>query len=127
VKKVHSPATRIVGVAAENSMALASAMSAGSVVEVPHIDTLADGCAGAIDDDSITLPLARNLVDEVVVCTEHEIRAALGLIFSEERLFVEGSAALALAGRLKTGRTDERSAVVFCGANINPAQLRQSL
>jgi threonine dehydratase len=125
VTKVHSPATRIVGVAAENSMALASAMSAGSVVEVPHIDTLADGCAGAIDDDSITLPLARNLVDEVVVCTEHEIRAALGLIFSEERLFVEGSAALALA-RLKTGRTDERAAVVL-GANIDPAQLRESL
>jgi threonine dehydratase len=127
VTKVLSAATQIVGVAAENSMALAAAMCAGRVVEVPHLNTLADGCAGEIDEDSITRPAARDLVDEVVVCTEHEIRAALGLIVREKRLFVEGSAALALAGRLKTGRTDEPSAVVFCGANINPAQLRQSL
>jgi threonine dehydratase len=127
VMKALSPETRIIGVAAENSMALAAAMSAGRVVEVHHLETLADGCAGAIDEDSITLPLARDLVEEVVVCSEQEIRAALGLIVREERLLVEGSAALALAGRLKTGRIGERSSVVLCGANMDLALLRELL
>jgi threonine dehydratase len=121
VMKSFSPRTRIVGCAAANSMALAAAMDAGKVVEVEHLPTLADGVAGGMDDDSITLGLARSVVDEVVVCSEDEIAHALARLAVEEHLLVEGAAGLALAGLLKqAGRhRDQTNVVVLCGGNFN--------
>ena len=77
VLKSFSPQTRVFGVAAQNSAALAAAMAAGRVVETEHLDTLADGVAGGMDEDSMTLPLAMSVIDEVVTCTEAEIADAL--------------------------------------------------
>ena len=73
VLKSFSRHTRIYGVAAQNSAALAASMAAGRVVETEHLDTLADGVVGGMDEDSITLPLALSVIDEVVTCTEAEI------------------------------------------------------
>lgn len=125
VLKHHRPATRIIGIAAENSAALAAAMAAGEVVEVPHLPTLADGVAGGIDDNTVTLPLARAAVDEVVRCSEQEIEAATLDILLKENLVVEGAAGLALAGFLKTRERHENAVnvVLLCGGNIDARKL----
>jgi threonine dehydratase len=121
VLKSFSPHTRIYGVAAQNSAALAAAMTAGRVVEVEHLDTLADGVAGGMDEDSITLPLALSVVDEVVACTEAEIAVALKELAFKENQIVEGAAALALAGFLKVSECckGQTNIVVLCGANFD--------
>ena len=64
VLKAFSPSTRLVGVSAVNSAALAASIRAGYNVEVTHSDTLADGCAGGVDEGSITLPLGRGPTEE---------------------------------------------------------------
>jgi threonine dehydratase len=71
-------------------MALAAAMEAGKVVDVEHLPTLADGVAAGMDEDSVTLGLARSVVDEVVTCSEVEIAGALARLAVEEHLLVEG-------------------------------------
>jgi threonine dehydratase len=121
VMKSFSPHTRIIGCAAANSMALAASMKAGQVVEVNHLPTLADGVAGGMDEDSITLGLARTVVDEVVVCSEDEITAALARLAVEEHLLVEGAAGLALAGLLKQPDRyrGQVNVVILCGGNFN--------
>ena len=121
VLKSFSPHTRIYGVAAQNSSALAAAMTAGRVVEVEHLDTLADGVAGGMDEDSITLPLALAVIDEIVACTEAEIAVALKELAFKENQIVEGAAALALAGFLKVARRckGQTNIVVPCGANFD--------
>jgi threonine dehydratase len=121
VLKSFSPGTRIYGVAAQNSAALAASMIAGRVVETQHHDTLADGVAGGMDGDSITLPLAVSVVDEVVTCTEGEIASALRDLAFKENQIVEGAAALALAGFLKVSDRcrGQRNVVVLCGANFD--------
>ncbi|MFC1459778.1 pyridoxal-phosphate dependent enzyme [Microvirga arabica] len=121
VLKSFSPGTRIYGVAAQNSAALAVSMKAGRVVETEHHDTLADGVAGGMDEDSITLPLAVSVVDEVVTCTEAEIVGALRDLAFKENQIVEGAAALALAGFLKVAERcrGQRNVVVLCGANFD--------
>ncbi|KAL4948732.1 tryptophan synthase beta subunit-like PLP-dependent enzyme [Aspergillus filifer] len=88
----------IYGVAATNSKALAESIAADKVVDVEHRATLADAVAGGIDDDTITLPLAMDVVDEVVERREEEIKDALRRLAWEGNMIVEGSAALALAG-----------------------------
>jgi threonine dehydratase len=121
VLKAFSPNTRVYGVAAQNSAALAASMMAGRVVETEHHDTLADGVAGGMDEDSITLPLAVSVVDEVVTCTESEIADALKDLAFKENQIVEGAAALALAGFLKVAERcrGQRNVVLLCGANFD--------
>lgn len=125
VFKSHSPATRIIGVAAGNSAALAASMKAGRVVEVEHHPTLADGVAGGIDNDSMTLPLARATIDDIIHCSEAEIAAALKDLVLRENLIVEGAAGLAYAGFLKSAprAADAVSVVVLCGANVDPHKI----
>jgi len=121
VMKSYSPDTKIIGVAAENSAALAASMKAGRIVEVEHHPTLADGVAGGVDADSMTLPLAMAAIDEVIQCSEAEITAALKALVLTENMIVEGAAGLAYAGFLKRKPTksDSVNVVVLCGANVD--------
>jgi threonine dehydratase len=121
VLKIFGPRTRVFGVAARNSAALAASIAAGQVVETEHLDTLADGVAGGMDENSMTLPLAIAVVDEVVTCSETEIAHALRELAFKENQIVEGAAALALAGFLKVAERckGQTNVVVLCGANYD--------
>lgn len=98
VMKAISPRTKIWGVSASNTKALAESMVAGRVIETEHRETLADGVAGGMDVGSITLPLAIAVTDHVLAYEESEIRAAMKTMAFDDNMIVEGSAALALAG-----------------------------
>jgi threonine dehydratase len=125
VMKSYSPDTKIIGVAAENSAALAASMKAGRIVEVEHHPTLADGVAGGIDEGSMTLPLAMAAIDEVIQCSEAEITAALKALVLTENMIVEGAAGLAYAGFLKRtpAKSDRVNVVVLCGANVDTQKI----
>ncbi|MEM9044830.1 MAG: pyridoxal-phosphate dependent enzyme [Pseudomonadota bacterium] len=127
--KAFSPQTRIVGVSADNSGAFAASLAAGRIVETEHLDTLADGCAGGVDDDTLTFPIAHEIVDEVVSCSEDEIAQALCHLAWTEKLLVEGAAALALAGYFAVQETygDLTSVVILCGSNFDTAKMQNVL
>ncbi|MFT6677269.1 MAG: threonine dehydratase [Sulfitobacter sp.] len=121
VFKTYSPATRIIGVSARNSAALDASVKAGKTVDVMHSETLADGCAGGIDVASITVPLARAVVDDFILCSEAQIARGLRHMAWQEKLLVEGSAGLALAPWLDdpAAYAGQVSVVVLCGANFD--------
>ena len=126
VIKAFSPSTRIIGAAAQNSQALALSIRAGRVVDCEHLDTLADAVAGGIDADTLTLPLARAVIDETVTCSEEEILQALRIIAQEENMLVEGAAALAMAACLKMteSHAGKTNVVLLCGGNFDGLRLR---
>ena len=121
VIKHHSPTTKIIGVSAINSGALAASIKLGSVCETTHFDTLADGCAGGIDEGTLTLPIATEVTDSVIECTEEQIVEAIKILAWNENLMVEGSAALALAGFMqeKQSKKHETNLVLLCGGNFD--------
>ncbi|MEI2298604.1 pyridoxal-phosphate dependent enzyme [Ensifer sp. MJa1] len=125
VLKSFSPHTRVVGVSAANSAALAASMNAGRVVETHHLDTLAEAVAGGLDEDSLTLGLAMAVIDEVVTCTEAEIEASMRDLLIEEHILVEGAAALALAGFRKVAANcaGQTNVVLLCGGNVDGASV----
>ena len=127
VLKTHSPGIQIIGVSAANSDALAASMKQGVVVETPQEDTLADGIAGAVDPGAITLPLAIEIIDQVVHISEPQIVQALQYLAWEEQMLVEGAAALALAAYLTDTELyrDKNNVVVLCGANFNREKIAQ--
>ena len=129
VLKCFGGQTRVIGVSAQNSAALAASMRAGRVVETEHLDTLADGVAGGVDEGSVTLPLAMKVIDRVLICSEDEIAEALRQLALNETMLVEGAAALALAGFLQMADEvrGQSSVVVLCGGNFGWPTIRSQL
>ena len=101
---------------------------AGKVVETEHLETLADGCAGGVDDDALTLPVASEVIDDLVYCTDDQIAEALRTLAWQENMIVEGAAALALAGYLfnPNYQSNQVSVILLCGANYD-AQVIQPI
>jgi threonine dehydratase len=86
-----------------------------TVVERP---TLADGLAGAVEADSITWDLVREVADDVLLVTEAEIAQALLAVYRETGMLIEPSAAVAVAACL-AGRGTHRIAILS-GGNADP-------
>lgn len=113
---------RIVGVQAEYVPSIRVSLSAGKPVEVTvQQPTIADGIAVKRPGE-ITLPIIRDLVDEVVEVSEEEIAKGIFHCVQNTRLVVEGAGAAGiaalLAGKIKVEPTDTVCAVL-CGGNID--------
>ncbi len=111
------PGLRVIGVLPEHSAYLHAYFHRGTMAEVIERPTLADGLAGAVEEDSITLSLVRAFVDDMIVVTEDEIRAALAWAW-RRRQVIEPSAAVALAGALRSDGA--RRLAVLSGGNVDP-------
>lgn len=118
--KGAQPEARVVGCWPQNSPVLYHSMKAGRIVEMDEEPTISDSTAGGVETDSLTLALARELIDDGVLVTEGEICRAMRLIADHERWMVEGAAGVALAGLLKAREEWQgaRVVVVLCGRNI---------
>jgi len=121
VLKAFGKDINVVGVSAQMSAALDAAIRAGKVVDVEHSDTLADGVAGAMDEGSLTLPIAADVIDDLIVCNEVEIIESIKLLAHKEHQIVEGAAALALAGLVQQAEKykGQNNIVLLCGSNYD--------
>jgi threonine dehydratase len=119
--KSQNPNVEIFGVSPENSPAMYQSVRANRVVETEHLPTLADTCAGALDEDTITLGFCQQYVDNTLLLAEKEIEAAIRLLFEQHRLVTEGSAALSVGGLLKRREQirGKKVVAVVCGRIIN--------
>jgi threonine dehydratase len=126
VVKAVRPKTAIVGCLPEHSPAMAVSVKAGRIVNPPVRETLSDGTAGGIEPGTITFEPCRTLVDEWVLVSEAEIRAAMVRVFDHHRLVIEGAAAASVAGFLKLAPRFQGKtvAIVICGRNIDVQTFR---
>lgn len=118
--KAHRPDVEIIGCWPENAPGMHLCMKRGEVYTTPETYTLADGCAGSIEEHAITLPLCQQVIDRHLLISEVEIASAMRDMAATEDFIIEGSAGVALAAGLKTA-SDYRGrniAVVVCGRNI---------
>jgi threonine dehydratase len=123
------PSIQVYGAQSVASPALHAALAAGRQVTVPVLDSLADGLSGNIAVGSITVGLAKQYVDQIVLVEESEIAAAMRAILEHEHVLVEGSSAVTAAA-LRTGRlpvAGRRVVLVLTGRNVAPSVLRATL
>jgi len=124
--KAVRPGLRLVGVQPAASPPMYAYLGTGSAKAVPIAPTVADGVAGNIERGSITWKMCRQLVDEVVVVDEEQIRDAMRWTADTHHLVLEGSAALgvaALRARLG-GLAGRHAAVVLTGRNVDSETFR---
>jgi len=124
--KTVNPNIRIVGVSMEVAPAMYHCIRAGKPVEIEEKDSLADALLGGIGlDNQYTFPLVQKLVDDIVLVTEDEIADAMFFAFEQQRLVIEGAAAVGIAMLLagKDNSSGRQTVVVLSGSNVDTALL----
>jgi threonine dehydratase len=101
--KALSPATRVIGVAAENAPAMHHAWHTGELRPFAATETVADGLAVRVPAE-VTLGMLRVLLDGMVLVSEREIQAAIRAYAETIHQLAEGAAAAALAAASSTPR-----------------------
>lgn len=123
--KALKPSIRIVGISMARGAAMRASLAAGRPVEVEELPTLADSLGGGIGlHNRWTFELCRRLVDEVVLLDEDEIYRGIRSLLLEERLVVEGAAAVGhgalIAGKVKL---EGPAAIIVSGQNAPMEQV----
>lgn len=96
--KAINPDIRIVGITMERGAAMYASIQAGQPVEVTEVSSLADSLGGGIGmQNRLSFPLCRELLDEVVLVSEENIRDAMQVLFYEDRIVAEGASVVGLA------------------------------
>jgi threonine dehydratase len=122
---------QVIGAQPANSAVMAHSVRAGHILDLSSLPTLSDATAGGVEQGSITFDFCRRLVHDYVLVEESEIAGAIGWLYDEHGIVVEGAGALAVAAFLqrKAAFAGQTVVLLLCGANINPEQfhaIRQS-
>ena len=122
--KTMSPKNRIIGVQTSKLPSMKAALEHGGPVTLPPKVTIADGiavrCAG-----SVTYPLVKKYVDDIVTVDEEEIANAILLLLEKEKTLAEGAGAVTTAAVLqdKLPVRGKKVGVLVGGGNIDVSVL----
>lgn len=117
-EQAHRP--RLIGVQAEASPFMHSLYYRGTQENVPDLPSLADGLTGELEHGSVTIPLVRQFVDEIILVSEEGISRAMAYAWYVHKEKIEGSGAVGLAAAL-SGKVSARPVVVLVsGGNVQP-------
>lgn len=125
--KALNPGIEVIGVNAASAPAMYNFFHGASLPQA--WDTLADALSGEIEAGSITLPICRRYLDDMILVSEELMAAAMRLMLETPGCVVEGGGAVAVAAVMhdivpRDGRT---TALVVSGGNVDLAVLRTLL
>ncbi len=122
--KAANAAIRMTGVTMARGAAMHASLAAGKPVLVDELETLADSLGGGIGlDNRYTFAMTQALIDETLLLDEASIARGIVHAYREERLVVEGAAAVGIAalldGVLRTKPARGPIVLIATGANID--------
>jgi len=128
VAKSINPHIRVIGVQAEKAPSVYLSWKERRMVDTPSSDTFAEGLATR---SAFELPLTimRDLVDEIVLVSEEEMKRAIILLLEKAHTVAEGAgaASTAAAVKLKDRLAGQTVACVLSGGNLPLSTLQQIL
>ena len=122
--KEISPKIQVIGVQTSKLPSMKAALEHGGPVTLPPKVTIADGiavrCAG-----TITFPLVKKYVDDIVTVDDEEIANAILLLLEKEKTLAEGAGAVATAAVIqhKIPGRGKKVGVFVGGGNIDVSLL----
>lgn len=121
----HSP--RVIGVETVGADAMAQAVAAKQIVQLPAITSIAR-TLGAPAVSQFTLDAVRELVEEVLVVSDQESAHELFFLLERCKVLAEPAAACCLAAANRQSASfhkDENIVIVICGGNASVADLSE--
>ena len=126
--KAHTPATRVIGVAASGAPAMVESWRSRQIIEHPTMNTIADGIGVRIPIPEAVRDMD-GTVDDTILVADTSIIAAMKLLHQHLGLVVEPSGAVGIAALLENGEKfhGQTVATIVCGGNLTPQQITQWL
>jgi threonine dehydratase len=110
----------LVGVQSESSAFMHAIYHQGSQQGIEELPSIADGLAGPVEAGSITIPLVKRLLDDLILVSEEETIQAIRHAWRVYGERIEGSAAVTLAAVLSGKITSRPALLILSGGNIQP-------
>jgi threonine dehydratase len=128
VAKAINPGIRIIGVQAEQAPSVYLSWKAQCVVATASCETFAEGLATRTAFE-LPLSIMRDLVDEIVLVSEAELKEAILALLDKTHTVAEGAGAASTAAAIKLKDTlqGQRVACVISGGNLPLAALQTML
>ena len=120
VLKAMGSSARVYAVQAEVNPALAAAFEAGGPTWIEWQDTIVEGASTPVITANM-YPMLRDLVDDVVLVTEDEVRSAMGRLALHNKMVTEGAGAASVAAAQKV--SPQERGVTVClvtGGSVDP-------
>lgn len=119
VLKSNLQKTKLLGVQSEASPNMHEIFYNGCQDGIEELTSIADGLSGPVEEGSITIPITKQYVDDIILVSEEEIQQSISYAHHHYQEIIEGSAAAALAAIL-SGKIKERPIVlIISGGNID--------
>ena len=125
--KELKPEIEVIGVNAESAPAMYNVFHKSDKPQV--WDTLAEALSGDIEAGSMTVPICRRYLDDVVLVSEERIAAAMRFMIEVQGWVVEGGGAVGVAALLQglVPGDGKVTAVVVSGGNVDVDVLKRIL
>lgn len=120
VKQIRGTST-VIGVEPEGANSMHRSFASGRPEGIEKVTTIADSL-GAPFAAPYSFGLCRQNVDELVMIDDDQLRAAMGLLYREQKIAIEPACAAstaALVGPLKGRFAGKKIVIVLCGSNID--------
>jgi len=108
------------GVQSTASPFLCEIFHRGSQAGIIELPSLADGLAGPLEEGSVTIPLVKQWVEDILLVDESDIANAILFAWKAYGEKLEGSAAVPLAALLSGKITQTPAVLILTGGNILP-------
>ena len=115
------PECEVIGVEPEGADSMHRSFASGKPESIDKVETIADSL-GAPFAAPFSFGLCQQHVDRLTLVDDHQLRRAMGFLFSAMKVAVEPACAAstaALLGPLRGELQGKRVVLVFCGSNID--------
>jgi threonine dehydratase len=128
VSKTINPDIEVIGVQSEGAPAVYKSWKSGEWVTTESIATFAEGLATRAPFE-LTMQIMREMLDDMVLVTEDEIKKAILTILEATHLLAEGAgaASTAAAFKIKDQLRNKKVALILSGGNLTLDQLTDIL
>lgn len=116
----------VIGVQPANSTAMQTSFRAQKITNVTEEPTCADGLAGNLEADTVTFPIIRNLVSDILTVHEETIEHSIYQFLAHDHLVVEGSGAVGAAAIMEKqiSHKYQRIGLIVTGRNVDIGRIK---
>lgn len=127
--KSLNPGIEVIGVQSKASPVMYESIKRGEIVEIPMGESVAEALHGGIEKGSVTFEIVKDLIDEIILVEEDDIKTAIALFLEHHHQVTEGAGAVGLAALMACGERfrGRKVGVVISGGNIDISLLREIL